>query len=575
MPSGLQASAFLVSDILSGPFFLDVPVYQRSYAWTRDEAGQLLDDLMEASGIEPEANPEPDYFLGSILLMDSAEGSSERLGPRMAPREFDIVDGQQRLVTMLTMLAVLRDLEKDARGPIARRVAAMVTAQKGPRFFRTERPRIHLTSRDRDFFERYVLEPGGTLLAPPEIPEGPEAPLYNVRDHLVAELSEYTQAERRRFFNYVIENCEVVVILSEDIDQAYRKFIVLNERGKKLQRNDILKADVISRLASEDIEWAVRDWDLMSARLGDEFETFFSHVRTIYGHTRPQIVSAVRAVMREEGGAAPFLRSAFLPLANTYAAIRTIGKDPQDALTERMRWHLTYLNRHADGDWAPAAMLALKNRQEDAAAAEALLGEIDRVAHLLRLLCLGTGKRKRRFGEIVSALRRGEAPNASHPVFEFTREDVRNIAFHLRDLHKRNQKMCKLLLLRLNDEISGRATPVNPDDYTIEHILPQRPPASSEWRKWFPTAEERTRFTESLGNLVLVTQRQNDKAKNANFFEKKKIFSEGDVLPITADVLKCAEWHPFEIEAREEHLLDVIRSTWRVDLPRARSVAAE
>ena len=105
---------------------------------------------------------------------------------------------------------------------------------------------------------------------------------------------------------------------------------------------------------------------MMSTRLGDEFEAFFSHVRTIYGHTKPQVVSAVRAVMREEGGAAPFLKNAFLPLANAYAAVRLNGAGGDDALTERMRWHITYLNRLADGDWAPAAMLALKNRRENA-----------------------------------------------------------------------------------------------------------------------------------------------------------------------------------------------------------------
>ena len=279
--------------------------------------------------------------------------------------------------------------------------------------------------------------------------------------------------------------------------------------------------------------------------------------------------------MREEGGAAPFLRNAFLPLANAYAAVRLNGAGGDDAMTERMRWHITYLNRLADGDWAPAAMLALKNRCENVRETETLLAEIDRVAHLLRLLCLGTGKRKRRFAEIVSAQRRGDVLNASHPVFEFTRDDVRNMSFHLRDLHKRNQKVCKLLLLRLNDEMSGRTTHLDPEDFSIEHVLPQRPSNSSEWRKWFPTSEDRARFTESLGNLVLVTKSQNDKARNASFADKKRIFSEGRVLPITSDVLSCAEWHPFEIEAREEHLMDMIRRTWRVDLPKVRSVAAE
>ena len=36
-----------------------------------------------------------------------------------------------------------------------------------------------------------------------------------------------------------------------------------------------------------------------------------------------------------------------------------------------------------------------------------LLAEVDRLAHLLRMLCAGTGKRIRRFAELVSAIRSG------------------------------------------------------------------------------------------------------------------------------------------------------------------------
>ena len=190
MASGLQASAFLVSDILSGPFLLDVPIYQRPYAWTPDEAGQLLDDLLEGAGVEPGGEPEPDYFLGSIVLMDTTNSASERLSTRMASRTFDIIDGQQRLVTVLTLFAVLRDLEKDPKAPIGKSVATMVKAQMGSRFFKSERSRIHLASRERAYFESYVLEPGSTLKSPDDAPDGADAALAEVRDHFVATLEE-------------------------------------------------------------------------------------------------------------------------------------------------------------------------------------------------------------------------------------------------------------------------------------------------------------------------------------------------------------------------------------------------
>lgn len=572
MPSGLQSSSFTIFDILSGSFLLNVPGYQRPFAWTKEEAGQLLDDIIEAAAIDGDCAPDPDYFLGSVLLMDNTGGPPVNLAAAMPFREFDIVDGQQRLVTCLMLAAVLRDLESNTKAAISKRAGEMITARRRTGFFKSERYRIQLALRDQPFFEKFVLEAGATLRVPDEesVAEGPEAAILEVRDHFVSVLKDYTPRDRQRIFGYLADKCEAVVILSDDIDRAYRMFIVLNERGKSLQRNDILKADVISRLDTADVPWAVKAWDDTATELGADFETFFSHLRTLYGHSRAQVVSAVRAVVQEEGGAAPFIRRALIPLSETFSAIRR-NDASVDGLTPRMRWYLHYLNRLAEGDWAPAAMLALRSRAEQPAQCERLLGEIDRLAHLTRLLCLGTGRRNKRFADVVAAIRDGVKLDSKHAVFAISRDEVRNIAFHLKDLHKRNQKMCKLLLLRLNDEMSGAISHLDPNGYTIEHVLPQRPPSSSEWRKWFPAAEMRSQCTESLGNLVLITQAQNDKARNALFSEKKKIFAQGSVLPITRDVLACEEWHKFEIDAREEHLLGIIRRIWRIDLPGGRA----
>ncbi len=510
--------------------------------------------------------------------MDPSGSDGVQLGLKMPPREFDIVDGQQRLVTLLTMFAVLRDLEPHASSALTRRVAAMFTAQQGARFFRTERRRLHVASRERKFFEKFVLDAGSTLLQPPPVEhDEPDVPLMEVREHFVSVLRELTASERTRLFEYAAGHCRAVIILSRDIDRAHRMFIILNEGGKKLQRNDILKADVISRLPTTEVDWAVKEWDAANAQIGDEFETFFGHVRAIYGHTRPQIVSGVRAVIKEEGGAGPFLRNAFLPLANTYAVMRRGDACPGAALTPTMRKYLTYLNRLPDGDWAPAAMLALKDRESDPKRTEYLLSEIDRLAHLLRLLCLGTGKRVRRFSNVVTAIRNGSPLNPNHPAFAVSRDEVRNIAFHLKDLHKRNQKICKLVLFRLSDQIDGKVTALDPEHYTIEHVLPQRPPRTSDWCRWFPAADVRGICTENIGNFVLISPKQNDKARNALFAAKKQIYLDPDpvapLLAITREMLQNEEWRQYDIEAREEKYFDLLRKIWRVDLPESRGAA--
>lgn len=573
-------ASLTISELFFGPYLLNIPLFQRPYSWGREQAEQLLDDLMEASGICSDAEADQTYFLGAVVLMDAPGSETVKLTPKMTPREFGVIDGQQRLVTLMTLLAVLRDLETDARKPVGKRVQNMLIAQLGTRFFRTERFRMHLSTRERAVFEDHVLLPGSSILpsylASPSVPE---ATLLEVRDRFKTVLSEMTNTSRRVLADFIADCCYVVVIVGNDIDRSHQMFVVLNERGKKLQRNDILKSDILARMSTSDAKWAVRMWDDTSLALGEGFEAFFGHLRTIYGHGRLQIVSGVRQVIRDSGGSEAFFKDAFLPLSNAYVLVRSNG---EGVLPRPMQRALRYLNRLPEADWAPAAIVALKDWKRDPERAAFLLGEIERLAMLTRLLCAGSGKRVRRFAELIKVMRSGAPIDASHPVLQLSRDEVRGVAFHLKDFHKRNPKVCKLLLLRLGDEMSGDMDMVDPDLYTIEHVLPQRPAASSPWRQMFASAEERAQLVESLGNLVLITQQENDRARNASWDDKKEIYakasSKAPLLAITRDVLGETEWRKSQIEARELRLVGMIDRLWRIDLlgqrPGARPPAA-
>lgn len=556
-----------IASLLSSPFLLNIPVYQRPYSWDEDQAEQLFEDLVASTSMNIDEAADQGYFLGTILLMDGSGSELTRISPKLAPRDFDVVDGQQRLITLMTLFAVIRDLEAPARRSLSKKVQSLLLAQLGGRFFRTERFRLHAHAPDREFFEDYVLKVGSTTTVPAQraVEQGPNR-LLAVRERLKRLVGQMSEDEREALFVHATERAHVVVIVSNDIDRAHQTFVTLNERGKKLQRNDILKADVLSRLPSVDVDWAAQKWDDIGQSLGESFEQFFAHIRAIYGYKRPLIVSGVRSVVRDSGGAEPFFKTVFVPLAEAYGSILNGGAG---SLPPAMSRHLHYLNRMPDGDWAPAAMLVMKDWRRDPARAARLLGEIDRIAHLMRMLCAGTGKRTRRFAEIIEVLRANPQIDSSHPVFQLGAQDVRSIAFHLKDMHKRNAKACKLLLLRLSDEMSGTITAIDPDIYTIEHVLPQRPAATSEWRKWFPTSEERARATESLGNLVLITQNQNDKARNASWSAKKQIYASASpsapLLPITDDVLDSLEWRWADIDARELRLIEMIDRLWRTD----------
>ena len=66
---------------------LHIPPYQRIYCWQEKTVNRLLNDLLTANFNVP-------YCMGNIILQQKANG-------------FDIIDGQQRLVTLSLLLQEL------------------------------------------------------------------------------------------------------------------------------------------------------------------------------------------------------------------------------------------------------------------------------------------------------------------------------------------------------------------------------------------------------------------------------------------------------------------------------------
>src|SRR2546430_15774934 len=89
-----------ISDIFSSSFVFTIPLFQRPYAWTTEQAGELLDDLITfidgGKKTLEELNP---YFLGRIVLIKEEGKSGDQ-----------IVDGQQHLTTLTILMEALRKL---------------------------------------------------------------------------------------------------------------------------------------------------------------------------------------------------------------------------------------------------------------------------------------------------------------------------------------------------------------------------------------------------------------------------------------------------------------------------------
>jgi hypothetical protein len=287
------------------------------------------------------------------------------------------------------------------------------------------------------------------------------------------------------------------------------------------------------------------------------------------------VVAGIRAIAAESGGAETFIERVLRPAAAVFDDIRK-GRHAGSPRSTEIARTLGYLNWLPASDWVAPAMLWWLEKGADAGELAWFLSGLDRLAYGLGILGLGSSRRANRMGAVIAAIRNREDMRGANSPLALTRNELRSIHYNLRDLHVRSTPMAKLVLLRLNDVLAGKPQHL-PIEVTVEHVLPRKPGGNSQWRGWFPDPAAREVYTECLGNLVLITKAQNDKAGNLDFAHKKDVLfkTAGAPLPTINDyVRRQREWKAQQIEVREAELMRLLDALWKIgESPKGAEVA--
>ena len=177
---------------------LRIPSYQRPYKWNRKHIRNLFYDLRDAMG-------KKEYQIGSVILHEN-------------DRYLDIVDGQQRLISISLFLHLLDDLEnyKGAKQLLSATVFGELSC-------------YHASEN------------------------------YNEWENLTQLVGEN---QAKDICNFLLENCSVSVITmpQKRLSEAFQLFDSQNNRGKSLEPHDLLKAYHLRKQDSED-EKIVEKWE--------------------------------------------------------------------------------------------------------------------------------------------------------------------------------------------------------------------------------------------------------------------------------------------------------------------------
>ena len=357
----IHGAEYPIRKIFSNDFVFRIPLYQRPYSWTTEQAGELLDDLLDFTGQGTTAVDDlSPYFLGSIVLI-----KQEHLP------DAEIVDGQQRLTTLTILLSALRSL-------LTGEYAAGLTKYLYERGDKIEgnpnRYRLTLRDRDADFFRNHIQEDEQIDKLKGLDPRQLTDSRRNIRANAVLfldRLKAFPDEQRVRLAQFIAKQCLLVVVTTPDLDSAYRIFSILNDRGMDLSHSDILKSEVIGKIPSDLQEAYNERWEDAEEELGREaFSDLFAHTRMIYRKAKPKesILKEFREfVVKRVGDSKALIDDVLIPFADAFAVIRTASYESTEG-AERVNRLLSWLNRIDNFDWIPPALAFLARHKTRAQA---------------------------------------------------------------------------------------------------------------------------------------------------------------------------------------------------------------
>ncbi|MDN3692102.1 DUF262 domain-containing HNH endonuclease family protein [Chryseobacterium tructae] len=275
-----------IKDIFSPEQFYNIPEYQRPYVWGVDQIENFLDDITNAL----ENNKEKEYFLG-CMIWNTRENVSNEIKYKFQ----DILDGQQRFLTLFLLHASLRNLSKntDLKKNVQNRLI-----QEADEFNNVPaRNRIEFDIRDdKEFIDNYIIneiELSSSQLEHITNNHENSTSVRNLATGLSIILNWFNNKEKENpeefqiflneFYKYLSTKVLALYLATpNNLDDAYNLFTVLNSRGLQLQVSDILRAQNLRVITDDKIrrEYANK-WSDFENKINLPYKSFDEFLWTV------------------------------------------------------------------------------------------------------------------------------------------------------------------------------------------------------------------------------------------------------------------------------------------------------
>lgn len=573
----IEAEHTYIKDLFDNDNLFDIPDYQRPFAWEKDNFEQLMNDIKDSIYVNRENynefNDYEPYFLGSLIRLQQNEDGDYK---------YDIIDGQQRMVSLVILIAVIRDLIEEENQKTE--LQGYIYQEPKEIIDQKEQSRIEIREKERDFFRKYILEKGGTLKRD-QIDENKFKSLTEPKQRIIKAIDVFKKGFEnddyhdekfiKDYAKYLLKKVIIVVITTRSFESAFRLFNVVNARGMPLTNADLLKSVNLGKVPNEEREKYTKVWEDIEEEIGiEKMEMLISIIRSIKIKNKAKksvFDEFQQTIFYKEP---EFLGTNFIDYLKEvkdiyYKKIFECKIDTLDVKKEIHYYNLMSIMRDflSFNDWM-AALIKFDEKFQDDNQLYEFLKNFERKIFIDWLIGLSLTERLTQIYRIIRLIEENDDVDnlLNNPIFHAeikkNRDRFKTSINHENFYGKGRFKIPKYVLLRI--EIERRENLHRKESFsgniTVEHILPKNP--NKEWKKTF-TEKAMQEWTNKLGNLTLLNGIKNSRASNKAFNEKvKTYFHERSDFETTNELEKLDSWNLVRLKDRHSKLRGEARNIW-------------
>ena len=533
-----EPSSLNIRDIFcNGNVTYKVPDYQRRYSWTKDQLEALWGDLYESFTNDSNSC----YFLGSIVVVKNENNA------------FELIDGQQRLTTLMIMTSVLNKTYPDISCPNPSNPdddSSLIDSEifKNCLYYRAAKKRLTLqTAVEYDsVFNNIVMENEtfATYTYPTKAQMKQENPVYNFRytaTFFYKKFQELSDDERKRFIFFIFNNVMLIRIVCHSVPFAIKLFQVMNDRGMPLSSSDIIKSYILGRIEKEDGEDRDRFREIFKANWQnienlvlkndlkmDDFIIFYEYFK-LKSNPKKQVIDELRGIIENKNND---IKDIIDEMSNFSKALEDVlnSNDPTIYSLMYIPWP-TYVKTCLASAWHVRYGINIVNdengQREDYSERDKLIFLMRRYFYLAFISGKTLNQIKQTSFNLLAAI------IDKKPIEEIEKILNESISKYkmIRDTYSSlkdevyGEDFLKPLLLSVEymerEKTNTSFIPLNKELH-MDHILPQAFEKDEDWNYIDPSSA--ILLMNTLGNMALLYYKKNEEALNKGFKIKCNIY---------------------------------------------------